>query len=61
MRWLQRKCKEILPGYLHFGGTSPILFQGYLGLLQISGLLCFRFSTSARDILGKSMTFHINV
>ena len=59
IRWLQRKCEEFLPGSLHFVGTFPISIQGHLALLEISGLPCSRFSTSARDALGK--TFHINV
>ena len=44
----------LLPDYLHFVGIFPILLQGHLALLEISGLLCSRFSTSARDTLGRA-------
>ena len=50
-----------VPAFLHFAGIFLILFKGHLALLEISGLLCPRFSTSARDTQGKRMKFHINV
>ena len=59
--WLRRKRMEFLPAYLHFVGIFLISFKGNLTLFEFFGLLCSRFSTSARETLGMSVKFHINV